>query len=144
MEPGAPTFVKVLDDAVIALMIEKDQAVQNLEALLSVEGVDMVQFGPADYSMSLGLTGQWNHPKVREAETYVIATALKMGIAPRAEISHPDECTRYCDMGVKHFCIGSDVNILFNWFRDSGQAMNKLLKRDPPSTGPAVASGYKA
>jgi hypothetical protein len=47
-------------------------------------------------------------------------------------------------MGVKHFCIGSDVNILFNWFRDSGKAMNQLLKREPPSTGPAVASGYRA
>jgi 4-hydroxy-2-oxoheptanedioate aldolase len=144
MEPGTPSFVQALDDAVIALMIEKDQAVQNLESLLSVKGVDMVQFGPADYSMSLGLTGQWNHPKVREAEKYVIDTALKMGIAPRAEISHPDECTRYFDMGVKHFCIGSDVNVLFNWFRDCGKSMNQLLKREPPSTGPAVASGYKA
>src|SRR5580765_2414952 len=87
LEPGAPSFVKALDDAVIALMIEKDSAVQNLESLLSVKGVDMVQFGPADYSMSLGLTGQWDHPKVREAEKHVIETALKMGIAPRAEIS---------------------------------------------------------
>jgi 4-hydroxy-2-oxoheptanedioate aldolase len=144
MEPGAPSFVQALDDAVIALMIEKDQAVQDLESLLSVKGVDMVQFGPADYSMSLGLTGQWNHPQVREAEKYVIETALKMGIAPRAEISHFEECTRYFDMGVKHFCIGSDVNILFNWFRDCGKAMNQLLKREPPSSGPAVASGYKA
>ena len=144
MEPGAPAFVQALDDAVVALMIEKDQAVQNLEALLSVKGVDMVQFGPADYSMSLGLAGQFDHPRVREAEIYVIETALKMGIAPRAEISHPDECARYFDMGVKHFCIGSDVNILFNWFRDCGKAMNQLLSREPPSTGPAVASGYKA
>ena len=52
MEPGAPSFVQALDDAVIALMIEKDQAVQNLESLLSVKGVDMVQFGPADYALS--------------------------------------------------------------------------------------------
>ena len=47
----------------------------------------MVQFGPADYSMSLGITGQWDHPKVKEAERFVIQTALKMGIAPRAEIT---------------------------------------------------------
>src|SRR5436190_2393182 len=144
MEPGAPAFVQALDDAVIALMIEKDQAVQNLESRLSAKGVEMVQFVPADYSMSLGLTGQWNHLKVREAEKYVIDTALKMGIAPRAEISHPDECARYFDMGVKHFCIGSDVNVLFNWFRDCGKAMNQVLKREPPSTGPGVVSGYKA
>jgi 4-hydroxy-2-oxoheptanedioate aldolase len=144
LEPGAPSFVKALDDAVIALMIEKDPAVQNLESLLSVKGVDMVQFGPADYSMSLGLTGQWDHPKVREAEKYVIETALKMGIAPRAEISRPDEAARYLDMGVRHFCIGSDVNILFNWFRDCGQSMNQLLKREVPAAAPEVKSGYRA
>jgi len=144
LEPGAPSFVKALDDAVIALMIEKDPAVQNLESLLSVKGVDMVQFGPADYSMSLGLTGQWDHPRVREAEKHVIETALKMGIAPRAEISRPEEAARYLEMGVKHFCIGSDVNILFNWFRDCGKSMNQLLKRETPATGPDVKSGYRA
>jgi 4-hydroxy-2-oxoheptanedioate aldolase len=144
LEPGAPSFVKALDDAVIALMIEKDPAVQNLEALLSVKGVDMVQFGPADYSMSLGLTGQWDHPKVREAEKYVIETALQMGIAPRAEISRPEEAARYLDMGVKHFCIGSDVNILFNWFRDCGKSMNQFLQREAPAAAPDVKSGYRA
>jgi 4-hydroxy-2-oxoheptanedioate aldolase len=144
MEPGTPAFVQALDDAVIALMIEKETAVQNLESLLSVKGIDMVQFGPADYSMSLGLTGQFNHPRVREAEKYVIETALKMGIAPRAEISSPDECARYFDMGVKHFCIGTDVSILFNWFRDCGKAMNQLLKRDAPGAGSSTTSGYKS
>jgi 2-keto-3-deoxy-L-rhamnonate aldolase RhmA len=49
---------------VVAIMIEKKQAVDNLEALLSVPTVDMVQFGPSDYSMSIGKTGQRNHPKV--------------------------------------------------------------------------------
>src|ERR1700686_3195640 len=94
LEGGSPAFVQALDDAVIALMIEKAPAVENLEALLSVPGVDMVQFGPADYSMSIGLTGQFDHPRVREAEHHVIETALKMGIAPRAEISHPGEARK--------------------------------------------------
>lgn len=143
LEGGSPAFVQALDDAVIALMIEKVTAVENLESLLSVKGVDMVQFGPADYSMSIGLTGQFTHPKVREAEKYVIETALKMGIAPRAEISSPDECARYFDMGVKHFCVGTDMNILFNWFRDCGKALNGLLKREPPASGKGVG-GYKA
>ena len=62
LEVGTPGFVEALDRAVVALMIEKAGAVENLEALLSVEGVDMVQFGPADYSMSIGLAGQFDHP----------------------------------------------------------------------------------
>src|SRR5438093_5794066 len=90
LEGGSPAFVQALDDAVVALMIEKEPAVENLEALLSVPRVDMVQFGPADYSMSIGLAGQWSHPRVKEAERHVIATALKMGVAPRAAITHPE------------------------------------------------------
>lgn len=142
LEGGTPAFVKALDDAVVAIMIEKESAVENLEALLSVEGVDMVQFGPADYSMSLGIPGEWSDPRVREAEKHVIATSLKMGIAPRAEISHPDEAKRYLDMGVKHFCIGADVSILFEWFKRCGGEMRGLLGMDavkPSSSG----SGYQ-
>jgi 4-hydroxy-2-oxoheptanedioate aldolase len=125
-EPGSPAFVQALDDAVVALMIEKAPAVENLEALLSVPGVDMVQFGPADYAMSIGLAGQWDHPRVREAESHVMATALKKGIAPRAEIGRPEDARKYLDMGVKHFCIGWDVSILYN-----GKAMRELLGREP-------------
>src|SRR5215211_4084553 len=46
LEGGTPAFVQALDDAVIALMIEKKEAVEDLEAILAVKGVDMVQFGP--------------------------------------------------------------------------------------------------
>ncbi len=127
MDVGSPAFVQALDDAVVAVMIEKAPAVENLEALLSVKGVDMVQFGPADYSMSIGLAGQWNHPRVVEAERHVIRTALRMGIAPRAEISHPSEAKVYLDLGVRHFCMGWDVSILFDWFKGEGRALRDLL-----------------
>ena len=55
----------------------------------------MLQFGPADYAMSIGLAGQRNHASVREAEAFVIKTALEKGIAPRAEITRPEEAKRY-------------------------------------------------
>jgi len=139
LEGGTPAFVKALDDAVVALMIEKESAVENLESLLSVKGVDMVQFGPADYSMSIGLTGQWTHPRVREAERYIIETALRMGVAPRAEIDHPDQAQHYIDQGVKHFCIGTDVSILFKWFQQNGESLRKTLGVAMPDT---KATGY--
>ena len=142
LEGGSQAFVDALDDAVVALMIEKDSAVENLEDLLSVKGVDMVQFGPADYSMSIGLVGQFTHPRVKEAERHVIETALKMGIAPRAEISHPDEAQEYLDLGVKHFCIGTDVSILFDWFKANGESMRSLL--GAPATSEAAASAASA
>jgi 4-hydroxy-2-oxoheptanedioate aldolase len=129
-EVGSPEFVQALDDAVVALMIEKAPAVDNLEAILSVPGIDMVQFGPADYAMSIGLAGQFHHPRVKEAERYLVQTALRKGIAPRVEIARPEDAKPYLDMGVKHFCMGWDVSILFDWLKENGKAMNALLGRE--------------
>ena len=58
-----------LNEVVIAIMVEKRECVEDLDAILSVKGIDMVQFGASDYSMSLGLTGQRNHPDVCEGRT---------------------------------------------------------------------------
>ncbi|MEM2341206.1 MAG: aldolase/citrate lyase family protein [Candidatus Bathyarchaeia archaeon] len=120
-------LVKICEDAVVALMIEKKSAVEKLEEILLVEGIDMVQFGPSDYSISIGLPGEINHPKVREAEEKTIKTALKMGIAPRAEISSPEEAKRYIEMGVRNFNIGVDLRILFSWWKRNGEELRKLL-----------------
>src|SRR5712692_3811541 len=128
VDVGSPAFVQALDDAVVAVMIEKASAVESLEAMLSVKGVDMVQFGPADYSMSIGLAGQWSHPRVVEAERRMIRAALGLGIAPRVEISHPEQAKPYLDLGVRHFCMGWDVEVLFEWFKREGETMRKILE----------------
>jgi len=122
-------IVRICDDAVVALMIEKKSAVENLEEILSVEGVDMVQFGPADYSISIGHPGEYNHPKVREAELKTIKTALKMDVAPRAEISRPEDAERYVKLGVKHFNIGIDVRILYQWWKRNGEELKRMLSK---------------
>jgi 2-keto-3-deoxy-L-rhamnonate aldolase RhmA len=124
---SAADVVKICEDAVVALMIERKSAVENLEEILSVDGIDMVQFGPVDYSISIGVPGQVNHPKVREAEEKTIRTALKMGVSPRAEISSPEEAKRYVDLGVRNFNIGIDLRILFSWWKKNGEELRKML-----------------
>jgi 4-hydroxy-2-oxoheptanedioate aldolase len=131
LEGGSPAFVEALDRAVIAIMIEKRQAVENLDAILAVPGVDMVQFGPSDYAMSIGMTGDWNDPKVRDVERRVIETSLARGIPPRAEISHPRQAARYLEMGVRHFCMGWDMSILHDWFTETGKGMRDVLSALP-------------
>ena len=126
-DAGSPAFVKALDEVVVAIMVEKRQCVEDLDAILSVPGIDMVQFGPADYAMSIGLTGQWAHPEVRAAERRTIETALKKGLHPRAEIGHPDDAARFIEMGVRHFCIGWDVTILNAAWRANGDGMRALF-----------------
>jgi 4-hydroxy-2-oxoheptanedioate aldolase len=127
LEAGAPFYVQTTKDAVVALMIEKKEAIENLEAILSVKGVDMVQFGPADYSMSIGTPGNRANPAVGEAERYMIETALRMGVHPRVELREAKDYERYLDMGVKHFNVGMDTRTMFNWFKDSGERMRKAL-----------------
>src|SRR6478672_12539477 len=86
---GQADYVKYYNDAVIAIMIEKRAAVENLPAILKVPGIDMVQFGPADYGLSIGKPGRSYagglHPEVVEAREYTIRTAIDMGVRPRAE-----------------------------------------------------------
>jgi 4-hydroxy-2-oxoheptanedioate aldolase len=127
-EGGSPAFVKALDDVVIAIMVEKRECVEDLDAILGVKGIDMVQFGPADYAMSVGLTGQWTHPDVVRAETRTIETALRRGIQPRVELGDPGDASRYLEMGVRHFCIGWDVTILNAWWREQGKRMRGLMR----------------
>ena len=127
LEGGTPAFVQALDDAVVALMIEKKEAVEDLPAILAVKGVDMVQFGPADYALSIGVPGQWGHPAVREAERYVIETALRMGVQPRVEIMRPEQAAPYLELGVRHFNLGVDLVVLYEWCRTAGGAMRQLL-----------------
>jgi 4-hydroxy-2-oxoheptanedioate aldolase len=125
---GGQAYVQALRDVVIAVMIEKKSAVENLDEILSVPGIDMIQWGPSDYSMSVGHPGERGHPDVRAAEKKVFETCIQRGIPPRAEIGSPDDAKRFLDMGVRHFSIGTDIFVLYQWARQSGEAMRKLLE----------------
>ena len=134
---GSPEWVEMLADCVIVLMIEKKEAVENLEAILSVKGVDMVQFGPSDYAMSIGMPRQTGNERVREAEQYTIETAHRMGIPARVELGDAAGAERYLEMGVQHFCVGWDVRTLHLWFTEQGKLMRDLLSgvKSPAAVG---------
>jgi 4-hydroxy-2-oxoheptanedioate aldolase len=124
---GSPAYVDALNEVVIALMVEKHECVEDLDNILSVKGLDMVQFGGSDYSMSIGVTGQRNHPDVKRAERKTIETALSKGLHPRVELGDIRQATPYLEMGVKHYCIGWDVRVLHDWWRANGEGMRAML-----------------
>ena len=124
---GSMDYVRALRDIVVVIMIEKDGAVQNLEEVLSVPGVDMIQWGGSDYSMSVGRAGQRGSAEIKAVERKVIETSLKMRVPPRAEINTADQAKYYLDMGVRHFCIGTDVNILYDWWKAHGDDVRKAV-----------------
>jgi 4-hydroxy-2-oxoheptanedioate aldolase len=124
---GPVELIKRYEDSVIVLMIEKQAAVENLESILRVKGVDMVQFGPSDYGMSIGLAGQRDHPAVVEAREHTIKTAIQMGVRPRAEIQSPAEAEYYLKLGVKDFNLSTDTAILAAFYRDQGGALREIV-----------------
>ena len=119
-------YVQALRDVVVVIMIEKKGTVENLEEVLSVEGVDMIQWGGSDYSMSIGKGRSARvNSEIQETEQRVFKTALKMGVPPRAEIGSADGAKRFLDMGVRHFCIGTDISILYGWWREHGDGLTE-------------------
>jgi len=127
--PGSPEYVQQLREGVVAFMIEKKGAIEHLEEILTVGGVDMIQFGPADYSMSIGKAGEWGNPDTRKAQKYAIETAIKLGIRPRIEIGSFEQAKPWMDMGVKDFCVGWDVGVIYQYCKKQGEEMAKLLGR---------------
>jgi 4-hydroxy-2-oxoheptanedioate aldolase len=124
---GMKEYVEDIEKSVVALMIEKKGAVDDLEEILELPGIDMVQFGAGDYSMSIGVPGDYDHPDVVEAEMHTIKTAIKMGVRPRVEILRWEEAPPYIEMGVKDFCIGVDVLMVADYCKDQGGALAKAL-----------------
>ena len=125
---GGESYVELINDTVVAVMIEKKGAVDDLDEILEIPGVDMVQWGGSDYSMSVGLAGQRTHPDIVAARDRVFKTALARGVAPRAEVQTADDAKEYLDMGVRHFSIGTDITILYGWWQDSGEELWKTME----------------
>ena len=141
-QAASAEYVRALEEIVVVLMIEKREAVENLDEILAVPGVDMIQWGPADYSMSIGRPSGWYDEDVRQVERDVLARCRNAGILARAEITDPTDTTYYVEQGVRDFCIGTDMNILFAWLEARGGELAAFIGADradaPGPGGPAA------
>jgi 2-keto-3-deoxy-L-rhamnonate aldolase RhmA len=135
-EAASADYIRALKEIVVVLMIEKKAAVDSLDEILAVPGIDMIQWGPADYAMSIGRPGGWCDDDVREVERHVLARCLAAGIPARAEITEPSEAAYYLDQGVRHFCIGTDLYILHRWLDERGARLAEMLGSGSPDGPP--------
>jgi 2-keto-3-deoxy-L-rhamnonate aldolase RhmA len=72
---------QVDDEILIVIQIEERAALENVDDVLGVEGVDVGFVGPGDLSISLGIPGQIEHPQMKQAVASVVASCRKHGIA---------------------------------------------------------------
>jgi len=78
--------------------------------------------------MNIGHPREMNHPEVVAAKKKTFELSVKMGIPTRAEIQSADEAKEYLDMGVRHFSVGTDISILYSYWRREGEAIVKALQ----------------
>lgn len=120
--------IRRLEDIVLCFMVEKSVAMDNIEEICSVPGVDMVQFGPSDYCMSLGWSRKGHEEDYRAAERKMIRVALDHGVQPRCEINAPEEAQYYIDLGVRHFSLGDEMMILLKYWQEQGARMKEMAR----------------
>ncbi|NLX41897.1 MAG: 2,4-dihydroxyhept-2-ene-1,7-dioic acid aldolase [Chloroflexi bacterium] len=128
-QPGNPQmkYAQMVRDAVKVFMIEKKVAMDNIEEICAVPGVDIVQFGPSDYSMSRGWNSSEHFDEFKAAEREMIKVALKHGVRPRCEINSPDDAKYYIDLGVIDFCLGDELRSHANYWGRQGAALREIV-----------------
>jgi len=83
------------------------------DELLSVPGIDAVMIGPADLSISLGVPGDFQHPKMVEAMEAVRDSCVAHGIAPGTQTRSPALARFWKDRGMRFLGCGNDAAMLF-------------------------------
>jgi 2-keto-3-deoxy-L-rhamnonate aldolase RhmA len=99
-------------DIVIAIQVEHRDAVENLDEILGVPGIDALMVGPADLSASVGLLPRISHARVEELIHTVIAKACEYGVAPGIFAGDVESARRWIAQGMRWINIGWDVGFL--------------------------------
>ncbi len=95
-------------------MIETAQALDNLDAILSVEGLDAVYIGPSDLSISLGCRPTFDElePKAAQAVDHILARARHHGVVAAIHNGTPEAARARIEKGFQLVTIASDARLL--------------------------------
>lgn len=110
-------------DAQICVVVQAESrsAVDNIDDIAAVEGVDCVFIGPADLAADMGHTGNPAHPEVQEAISHMIDRIKSAGKAPGLFGSDPNKVEDYLASGVRMLAVGTDSLLLSNAMRELGK-----------------------
>lgn len=96
----------------LLLQVETQAALDNIEAICAVEGVDGVFIGPADLHASLGYAGEIANPKVKPLIDDAIRRIRKAGKAPGILTPNEADARHWLECGALFVAVGADVGIL--------------------------------
>lgn len=112
--PAAETMRQMNEATLVVAMIESGVAVENADAIASVEGIDMLLVGTNDLCNSMGIPGQLDHPRVREAYVRVAEACARHGkhLGVGGLNSRPDIAREMVALGGRYVSAGSDAGFL--------------------------------
>jgi 4-hydroxy-2-oxoheptanedioate aldolase len=112
---GGPDYAQAANDTIVTFaMIETAQALDNLDDILSVEGLDAVYIGPSDLSLALGCKPVFDdvEPKVAQAIDHILARARAHGLVAGIHNGRPDVARARVAKGFRFVTVSSDARIL--------------------------------
>jgi 4-hydroxy-2-oxoheptanedioate aldolase len=115
MYGAASNYQKTANDEVLVLpMIETREALDNLEAILDVPGIDAAYIGPSDLGFSLGLVPKLDReePEVLKIYDRLLKETQKRGIYPGIHCGAPEYAVRMLKMGFRLVTVGHDSGFM--------------------------------
>lgn len=111
MLPFAEYIRFVNENRFVMIQIEDHEALDELDEICAVPGIDAIFFGPGDFSQSIGVPGEINHPEVKRVRKLVAETARKHGKFA-ATVGNMDNLAELIQAGFRFINLGSDVTTL--------------------------------
>jgi 4-hydroxy-2-oxoheptanedioate aldolase len=125
---GGADYPTAANDTVVRFaMIETAQALDNLDAILSVEGIDAIYIGPSDLSLSLGCKPVFDDvdPKAAQAMDHILDRAKAHGVVAGVHNGRPDVARARSVKGFRFVTLGSDARLLAAGSQELLSAMRK-------------------
>jgi 2-keto-3-deoxy-L-rhamnonate aldolase RhmA len=101
-------------ETLLLVQIESDVGIRNLDAILTVDGVDGAVIGRADLSTDLGLPGQTNHPEVVRRVEMMIEACQRNGKIPGLLVQDVASAKEWISKGIRLVPYSNDVSLLAN------------------------------
>jgi 2-keto-3-deoxy-L-rhamnonate aldolase RhmA len=93
-------------ETLVVVHVESAQAVDRVEEIAAVDGVDVVFLGPTDLSHSLGLPGELGHPIVADHLERAAAATLAAGKVLGVTVSNADDAVAWLERGARYVTTG--------------------------------------
>ncbi len=107
---------------------EDREAVEDVEAIAAVEGVDGLFFGPGDLAQSYGIPLQFDHPTMREALERVAGAANKHGKIFSSTVGTADAARPFLELGARLINVSGDVIVLHQGWTAMKSELDELTK----------------